>query len=111
MQVGAPVFVIQHTSGEFLGLIEDHLEGRGIRFVYSRPFTAGGKLPATLDFAKGLVLLGGGPWGTGGGRAVPSLTEEIDLTRRCLELGKPVIGIGLGAQILALATGGGAERS
>ena len=111
MQIGAPVFVVQHTSCEFLGLIEDHLEGRGIRFVYSRPFAAGGKLPATLDFAKGLVLLGGGPWGTGGGRAVPSLTEEIDLTRRCLELGKPVIGIGLGAQILALATGGGTERS
>jgi GMP synthase-like glutamine amidotransferase len=42
---------------------------------------------------------------------VPSLTEELDLTRRCLELGKPVIGIGLGAQILALATGGGTERS
>ena len=25
-----PIFVIQHTSGEFLGLMEDHLEGRGI---------------------------------------------------------------------------------
>lgn len=111
MQIGAPVFVVQHTSGEFLGLMEDHLEGRGIRFTYSRPFAADGRLPATLDFAKGLVLLGGGPWGTGGGRAVPSLTEELDLTRRCLELGKPVIGIGLGAQILALASGGGTERS
>lgn len=107
----SPLFVVQHTSGEFLGLMEDHLEGRGIRFVYSRPFTAGGQLPATLDYAKGLVLLGGGPWGTGGGRAVPSLLEELDLTRRCLALGKPVIGIGLGAQILSLAAGGERETS
>jgi GMP synthase-like glutamine amidotransferase len=101
-----PIFVVQHTSGEFLGLMEDHLEGRGIRFIYARPFTAKGQLPATLDHAKGLVLLGGGPWGTGGGRAVPSLVEELDLTRRCLALEKPVIGIGLGAQILSLAAGG-----
>lgn len=103
------VYVLQHTSGEYLGLMEDHLEGRGIRFTYFRPFTADGKLPANLEFANGLVLLGGGPWGTRGGRSVPSLLEELELTRNCLERGKPVIGIGLGAQILALAAGGGSE--
>lgn len=107
----APVFVLQHTSGEFLGLMEDHLEGRGIRFTYFRPFTADGKLPATVEFARGLILLGGGPWGTKGGRAVPTLVEELELTRRCLALGKPVVGIGLGAQILAIAAGGGSEVS
>jgi hypothetical protein len=26
------VHVFQHTSAEYLGLIEDHLEGRSIRF-------------------------------------------------------------------------------
>ncbi len=103
------VYVLQHTSGEFLGLMEDHLEGRGIRFAYFRPFTAGSGLPASLDFATALILLGGGPWGTTAGRAVPSLPEELELTRNCLERGKPVIGIGLGAQILALAAGGGTE--
>ena len=106
-----PVFVLQHTSGEFLGLMEDHLEGRGIRFAYFRPFSADGKLPATVEFVRGLILLGGGPWGTGGGWGVPTLSEELDLTRRCLALGKPVIGIGLGAQILAIAAGGDAERT
>ena len=39
------VAVIQHTAGEYLGLMEDHLEGRRIRFQYYRPFAAG-KLPA-----------------------------------------------------------------
>ena len=105
------LYVVQHTSGEFLGLMEDHLEGHGIRFNYFRPFTADGGLPATVEFAKGLILLGGGPWGTIGGRAVPSLTEELTLARDCFVLGKPVIGIGLGAQILAIATGGASEPS
>lgn len=106
-----PIFVIQHTSGEFLGLMEDHLEGRGIRFNYFRPFTAGGGIPATMEYSDGLILLGGGPWGTRGGRAVPTLTEEVELTRQALELDKPVVGIGLGAQILAIAAGGGSEPS
>ena len=35
------VAVVQHTAGEYLGLMEDHLEGRGIRFQYFRPFAAG----------------------------------------------------------------------
>jgi GMP synthase-like glutamine amidotransferase len=106
-----PIFVLQHTSGEFLGLMEDHLEGRGIRFNYFRPFTAGGGIPATMEFSAGLILLGGGPWGTTGGRAVPTLTEELVLTRQAIELGRPVVGIGLGAQILAIAADGGSEPS
>lgn len=106
-----PIFVLQHTSGEFLGLMEDHLEGRGIRFNYFRPFTAGGGIPATMEFSAGLILLGGGPWGTKGGRAIPTLTEELVLTRQAIELGKPVVGIGLGAQILAIAAGGGSETA
>jgi GMP synthase-like glutamine amidotransferase len=105
----SPLYVVQHTSGEFLGLLEDHLEGRGIRFLYFRPFTAGGGLPPSIDYAKGLVLLGGGPWGTTEGRKLPTLFDELALARRCLELDKPVIGIGVGAQVLAIAAGGGSE--
>jgi len=99
--------VIQHTSAEYLGLIEDHLEGRRVRFRYYRPFTSGGKLPAPGDLAGGLVLLGGGPWGSAGQRDVPTLAPEIGLARHALEAGTPILGIGLGAQILCLAAGGG----
>ena len=35
------ICVIQHTEAEFLGLMEDHFEGRNIRFHYNRPFAAG----------------------------------------------------------------------
>ena len=98
--------VLQHTSAEFLGLIEDHLEGRGVRFHYCRPFTGKVPLPKPDAVGQGLVLLGGGPWGSAGARDVPTLSGEILLTRQCLEKGLPVIGIGLGAQILSLAAGG-----
>ncbi len=103
------VAVVQHTSGEYIGLIEDHLEGRRIRFQYFRPFAGGGKLPAADLPADALILLGGGPWGTSGTRDLPTLAEEIEITRRFLADDTPVIGIGLGAQILALAAGGGVE--
>jgi len=100
------VAVVQHTAGEYLGLMEDHFEGRRIRFQYFRPFTGGRKLPAPDLPADALLLLGGGPWGTAGGRDLPTLAEEVELTRRRLAEGTPVIGIGLGAQILAIAAGG-----
>lgn len=98
--------VVQHTSADYLGLIEDHLEGRRIRFRYFRPFTEQGTVPGPGDSCDGLVLLGGGPWGSAGGRDVPTLQQEIVLARAMLDMGKPVLGIGLGAQIVAIAAGG-----
>ena len=103
------VAVIQHTAGEYLGLIEDHLEGRRIRFQYYRPFAAG-TLPAPELPADALILLGGGPWGAAGTRDLPTLDREVEITRQRLAEGTPVIGMGLGAQILALASGGSVEQ-
>ena len=104
------VAVLQHTAGEYLGLMEDHLEGRRIRFQYFRPFAGGkGKLPTPDLPADALFLLGGGPWGSAGRRDLPTLDEEIRLARTMLQQGTPVVGIGLGAQILALAAGGASE--
>lgn len=100
--------VVQHTSSEYLGLIEDQLESRRIRFRYFRPFTSGGRAPRPAEAAEGLILLGGGPWAASpGARRLPSLDEEVALAAGALEAGTPVVGFGLGAQILALAGGGG----
>jgi len=101
--------VVQHTSAEYLGNIEDHLEGRRIRFRYSRPFATGGRVPKAGQLLDGLVLLGGGPWGSAGGRNVPTLIEELTLTKAALAKGLPVLGIGLGAQLLSIMTGGSVE--
>ncbi|MEM8686336.1 MAG: hypothetical protein AAGF81_03340 [Pseudomonadota bacterium] len=103
--------VLQHTSADYLGLLEDHLEGRRIRFNYVRPFTEGTSVPAYAEVADGLVLLGGGPWGSAGTRDVPTLAEEIALTRAALMHQIPIIAIGLGAQILSLASDGRVEAA
>lgn len=103
------IHVIQHTSAEYLGLIEDHLEGRGVRFKYYRPFTEAGTLPHMDVISDGLILLGGGPWGSAGTRDLPTLKAEIRLAHACLMRDWPVVGIGLGAQILAIAAGGRAQ--
>ena len=103
--------VIQHTSADYFGLMEDHLEGRRIGFHYHRPFTESGIVPAFSAVQDGLVLLGGGPWGSAGERDLPTLKEEIKLTRACFMAGIPILGIGLGAQIVCLATDGKVEAS
>lgn len=105
------VQVVQHTSAEYLGLIEDHLEGRGVRFHYNRPFATDGALPGVGTVQDGLVLLGGGPWGSAGERDLPTLAQEVELARECLQRRWPVVGIGLGAQLLAIAGGGAAENA
>ncbi len=103
--------VVQHTFSEHLGLIEDHLEGRGVRFRYVRPFQAGSGVPKPGAVDDGLILLGGGPWGAGPSRTIPTLNEEIALARDCLMANRLIIGIGLGAQILALAADGAVKTA
>jgi len=101
--------VVQHTSAEYLGLIEDHFEGRRIRFRYSRPFATGGRVPKPAQLLDGLVLLGGGPCGSAGGRNVPTLIEELTLVKAALGKGLPILGIGLGAQLLSIVAGGSVQ--
>lgn len=103
--------VLQHTEAEYLGLMEDHFEGRNIRFSYKRPFAAGGTVPADATGYDGLILLGGGPYGVVSGHLLPSLAPELRLTRSFLDAGLPVVGIELGAILLAVAAGGGAEEA
>lgn len=103
--------VLQHNSAEFLGNIEDHFEGRRIRFRYARPFATGGRVPKPGQLLDGLVLLGGGPWGSAGGRNVPTLIEELTLTKAALQKGLPVLGFGLGAQLLSIMAGGSVEQT
>jgi GMP synthase-like glutamine amidotransferase len=101
------LLALQHCESEFLGLIEDHLEGRGIRFNYVRPFTGDGRVPGTSFDADGLILMGGGAWGTAGPKRLASLEAELRLTRDALRRAKPIVAWGVGAQILCLAAGGG----
>ncbi len=102
--------VLQHVEAEYLGLLEDHLEGRNIRFRYCRPFAPGVQIPSGTEDFDGLILLGAGPKGIVSGNLVPSLGAELGLTKDFLDRGLPVIGIGIGSCMLSSAAGGGAEE-
>lgn len=102
------VCVIQHVEAEYLGLLEDHLEGRNIRFRYCRPFTPGGKVPTSAGGYDALVILGAGCLGVVSGDLIPSLGAELRLARNFIDNQLPVVGIGAGAAILSVACGGGA---
>ena len=105
------ICVLQHIEAEWLGLIEDHLEARSIGFRYCRPFVAGGSVPADAEGYDGLVVLGAGPFGMVSGPLLTSLAAELRLTADFLNRDLPVVGIGLGAVILATAAGGGAVEA
>jgi GMP synthase-like glutamine amidotransferase len=68
-------------------------------------------VPEQPGKAAGLILLGGGPYGIVSGHLLPSLGAELRLTRAFLDAGLPVLGFGLGAVILSVAAGGGAEEA
>ncbi|HSM39531.1 MAG TPA: hypothetical protein VK862_02175, partial [Afifellaceae bacterium] len=53
----------------------------------------------------------GGPLGVVSGPLLPSLAAELRLAKRFLDDDLPVIGIGIGAVILAVAAGGGADEA
>jgi GMP synthase-like glutamine amidotransferase len=103
--------VLQHVGAEYLGLMEDHLESRAIRFRYVRPFVPGGKVPGSPGEFAGLVVLGAGPLGIVSGSLVPSIAAELRLVRAFLDCRLPVVGIGFGACLLATASGGGAAEA
>lgn len=103
--------VLQHTEAEFLGLMEDHFESRAIRFQYLRPFTARGTVPEAAGGFDALMLLGAGPLGIVSGNLLPSIGPELRLARDFLGRGLPILGIGLGACLLAVAAGGGADEA
>lgn len=103
--------VLQHVEAEYLGLMEDHLESRAIRFQYCRPFVPGTVLPKSAAKYDGLVILGAGPFGIVSGPLLPSLAPELRLLQDFIERGLPVVGIGQGAILLSVAAGGGADEA
>ncbi len=100
------IAVLQQTDAEHLGLVEDHLEGRNIRFRYVRPehdsdWVRKAELPK-----DGLILLGGAPYGTVSTPKIPLLDHKLNLIDACLRKNLPIIGFGTGAQLLSLALNG-----
>jgi GMP synthase-like glutamine amidotransferase len=95
--------VLQHVPFEGPGLIATQAQTHGLE-LDRRHLYRGDAVPLLEELA-GLVVLGG-PMGVGAVEAYPYLQAEIDLLAAAVAAEVPVLGICLGAQLLACAIGG-----
>lgn len=100
---GPHVVALRHVHFEDLGRIEDLILARGGRCAY---------LDVGLDDITGpecleadLVVILGGPIGVNDTRSYPYLEDEIRIAEYRLRKGLPLLGICLGAQVMARALG------
>jgi GMP synthase-like glutamine amidotransferase len=97
-----PWVVVQHVEHEGPGLIAREAAARGLRTEVRRT-DRGDPLPDPSGIG-GLVVMGG-PMGLYEEAAHPHLGAERELMRAAVDRGLPVLGVCLGAQILAAALG------
>lgn len=93
---------LQHVPFEGLGSIEPWLRERGHEIAGTRAF-AGEPLPEVADFDWLIVM--GGPMNVDEEQRLPWLAEEKRLVGAALAANKRVLGICLGAQLMARALG------
>ena len=99
---GSPrVLVVRNAERSGPGRFRSWWEEMGLRIVEVR----GASVPATPDGFDAVVLLGGG-FLPDDDRHAPWLAAERELARRAVTGGVPLLGICLGAQVLAVAAGG-----
>jgi GMP synthase-like glutamine amidotransferase len=92
----------QHVPFEGLGNIETWLMQRGYSIGCTRMF-ANETLPAPEDV--NVLIIMGGPMSVNDEGSYPWLEEEKRFTRNFIATGKPVLGICLGAQMIASCLG------
>jgi GMP synthase-like glutamine amidotransferase len=103
----ARVHVVQHTATEGLGALTDWFLGIGVDVHPTHPYL-GNRVPPSVE-GDALIVLGG-PMSAYDDEVAPWLPSVRDLLLSAVDDGVPTIGICLGAQLLAVATGGTVER-
>src|SRR4051794_14012390 len=97
------VLVVQHAEIESAAALEPALREQGCELVTLRP-DLGDAVPADLTGRAALIVMGG-MMSAASDDGFPSRLAEIVLLRAALDADVPVLGICLGAQLLAAAAG------
>lgn len=103
------VLVLQHIAPETPGRLAAVLAQAGVALRTVKVFE-GEPVPARLDEARGLVVMGG-PMGVYEEDRYPHLGDEKRLIQDAVGRDRPVIGICLGSQLVASALGAGVRYS
>ena len=104
---GMLVLAFRHVPFEHLGLIAPALESRGVTFEYVDWFRDP-QLALREEEAGGFIFMGG-PMSANDD--LPYIRRELGLIERAAAAGKPVLGICLGAQLVAKALGARVYRN
>jgi len=97
------LLVFQHVAHEILGTLDPLLKAAGFRIRYVN-FGREPHARPRLGSYDGLVILGG-PMNCDQTDRYPHLTTEVEAIRAAIERDIPVLGICLGAQLIARALG------
>src|SRR5687768_12460039 len=103
--------ILQHAAYAGPGRIVPVFRDFGIPTDLRRLY-AGDEVPTDLDEIRVLVVLGG-PMGVAdvGSEKYPFLAKEVETLHRMVKADRPVLGIALGAQLLAHAAGAKVYRN
>lgn len=104
----AKIWVLQHHPVENLGRIADALEDAALAWQYVRVFE-GASIPRDMKGAGGLIVMGG-PESVYQLERYPYLRDEMQLIENALAGKKPILGVCLGAQLLAAVLGASVRR-
>jgi GMP synthase (glutamine-hydrolysing) len=97
------LLVLQHVAHELLGTLNPLLKRAGFRIRYVN-FARHPDAQPSLEGYDGLVILGG-PMSVNDAHRLPHLTIEMKLIEQALKTNRPVLGICLGAQLIAKTLG------
>ena len=101
------IYAFRHVAFEHLGLIAPALESRGLSVQYVDLFE-GAPVPERIAEAAGLIFMGG-PMSANDD--LPYLRAELALIEQAAKAGTPVLGVCLGAQLIAKALGARVYRN
>jgi len=96
--------IIQHVEPEVPYAIGDALDAAGVDLEVRRVFLEP-DLPGGASGFDGLVVMGG-PMSAYNDEGFPTRAAELELIADAVRRGIPMLGVCLGAQLLALASGG-----
>jgi len=102
------LLVFQHVAAEPLGTLDALIRVRGHRVRFHN-FERHPDAQPSVDRYRGLIVLGG-PMNVEDQQRRPHLKTELLAIEAALRQGKPVLGICLGAQLLAHVLGGRVHR-
>lgn len=103
------ILVFQHVPYEPLGTLDPLLKEAGFRIRYVN-FGREPESRPSLDGYAALIILGG-PMNSDQIASYPNLLTEVEIIREAVDRDISVLGICLGAQLLAKALGGSVSRN